>query len=81
MFSCGNPNWISGFSFYQAYGGNVWDRETAVTVGTRLWLIVTLAHSIDWQIKQSEYFADTYLLIEEQDFSGIKVFLYALNQQ
>ncbi len=77
----GDPDPRKPLSVYEAFGGNVWDRETAVTADSRLWLIVALEHSVEWQQEQAQYFTDTYPLIEEQDFSGIKLYLYELPEQ
>lgn len=76
----GDPDSRRPISVYQAYGGDVWDRKTAVQAGQRLWVIVALEHSFEWQEAQSQFFADHYILLDEQDIGGIKVYLYDLTK-
>ncbi|MBE2224545.1 MAG: glycosyltransferase family 39 protein, partial [Anaerolineae bacterium] len=74
----GDPDPRKPVAVYQAFGGDVWERETAVHAGQRLWLIVALEHSVAWQQTQSQSIADEYTLVDEQEFGGIKVYLYDL---
>jgi len=74
----GDPDPRKPISVFEAWGGNVWERETAIRAGPRLWVIVALEHSLDWQMEQSQSFADDYSMIQEQDIGGIKIYLYDL---
>jgi len=74
----GDPDPRKPISVYRAWGGDVWERETAVQAGQRLWLIVALEHSFEWQTEQSQFFADNYTLLEEHDIGGVKIYLYDL---
>jgi hypothetical protein len=76
----GDPDPRKPIYVYQAFGGDVWERETAVQTGQRLWVIVALEHSYEWQQAQSKSFADEFTLVEEQDIRGIHVYLYNLTK-
>jgi mannosyltransferase len=44
----------------------------------RLWLVVALEHSIEWQAEQADYFAAQYQELEQYEVSGIQLILYDL---
>ncbi|MEI2610901.1 MAG: glycosyltransferase family 39 protein [Candidatus Promineifilaceae bacterium] len=73
----GDPDPRKAAAVYEAFGGKVWPRE-AITAGERLWLIVALEHSEEWQITQADYFAQNYPLLERQNIGGIEIYLYDL---
>jgi len=72
----GDPDMRKPIPVYQAFGGEVWEREEIVTMANRLWLVVALEHSIEWQQEQVDYFHEQYSLLEIYDFDGIHVYLY-----
>jgi hypothetical protein len=72
----GDPDPRKPIPVYEALGGELWTRERALGTGNRLWLIVALEHSLDWQQEQASYFAEQYRLVDQQDFGGISVYLY-----
>ena len=76
----GDPDPRKTIPVYQILGGEVWERETAVQAGQRLWVIVALEHSYEWQQVQSQSIADEFTLLEEQDIGGINVYLYDLTK-
>ncbi len=72
----GDPDMRKPIKVYQAFGGEVWEREKISTITNRLWLIVALEHSIEWQQEQVDYFHEQHTLLETYDFNGISVYLY-----
>jgi uncharacterized membrane protein len=74
----GDPDPRKPLPVYKALGGELWTRERALDNGNRLWLIVALEHSLEWQQEQASYFAEHYRLLDQQDFGGIVVYLYDL---
>jgi uncharacterized membrane protein len=74
----GDPDPRKPLPVYQAVGGQLWSLEEAATKGQRLWLIVALEHSNEWQIEQSHYFEQRYHLLQRYDFGEINVLLYDL---
>jgi mannosyltransferase len=77
----GDPDPRKPEAVYLALGGRLWSRSEAATAGARLWLIVALEHSIEWQTEQATYFADTYPILEQHDFAGIQLRLYDLSSK
>jgi mannosyltransferase len=75
----GDPDPRKPIAVYQALGGSVWTLPQATAAAERLWLIVALEHSIEWQQEQVAYFAEHYVELESYDFSGVVVKLYQLN--
>jgi uncharacterized membrane protein len=75
----GDPHPRKPEPVYLALGGRLWSRSEAATAGSRLWLIVALEHSIEWQTEQATYFANTYPILEQHDFAGIQLLLYDLS--
>jgi len=75
----GDPDPRKPLAVYQALGGSVWTLPQATAAAERLWLIVALEHSIEWQQEQVAYFAEHYVELESYDFSGVVVKLYQLN--
>jgi len=74
----GDPDPRKPVEVYEAVGGNVWRLDDLEALpGERLWLIVALEHSLEWQQAQTHYFASTYALLEEHEIGGIQIFLYA----
>jgi mannosyltransferase len=63
---------------YEQLGGEMWTREEAGAAGRRLWLIVALEHSWDWQAEQAGHFAGRYQVLERYNVGGIEIYLYDL---
>ncbi|MCB8942188.1 MAG: glycosyltransferase family 39 protein [Ardenticatenaceae bacterium] len=76
----GDPDPRKPRPVYEIVGGQVWEQAQAQKSGDRLWLIVALEHSIEWQQEQVTHFNNTYPQLETHDFGGIAVILYQLNQ-
>lgn len=74
----GDPDPRRPESFYELLGGEVWTLEETALQGERLWLVVALEHSVEWQQEQAQYFADHYPEVMARTFEGIYVFLYHL---
>ena len=74
----GDPDPRKPIPVYEAVGGEVWALEQAGRMGTRLWLIVALEHSTEWQVEQAQYFDQRYQLLQRYDFDEINVLLYNL---
>jgi hypothetical protein len=74
----GDPDPRKPIPVYEAVGGEVWSLEEARTKGTRLWLVVALEHSADWQVEQANYFDQRFQLLQRYDFDEINVLLYDL---
>ncbi len=72
----GDPDMRKPIRVYEAFGGEVWEREEIPIITNQLWLIVALEHSLEWQQEQADYFHEQYLLLETYDFNGIGVYLY-----
>lgn len=72
----GDPDMRKPTAVYEAYGGKVWSKEDVVLAGERLWLIVALEHSIEWQQDQITYFAQQYTLLDKQEIDGVFIYLY-----
>jgi hypothetical protein len=74
----GDPDPRKPAVVYEAVGGELWTLEEASNKGRRLWLVVALEHSGDWQVEQVQYFELRYPLLERHDFGDINVLLYDL---
>lgn len=71
----GDPDPHLPASAYEALGGRIVSRE-AIGGQRRLWLVVMLDHSTEYQLDQVNWFDDRCELIEENDVSGIFIRLY-----
>ncbi len=74
-----DPDTRKPTTVYEQMGGEVWTAPEAVQMGDRLWLIIALEHSVEWQIEQSEFFTEQLVEIERHDFNGIIVILFDIN--
>ncbi len=72
----GDPDMRKPNGVYQALGGEIEGQEKIKAIADRLWLIVVLEHSVEWQQEQVDYFNEQYALLETHDFNGISVYLY-----
>jgi hypothetical protein len=61
---------------YEALGGAVWSRERAIERAERLWLVVALEHSVEWQQEQVRQFEQKLALQARYDVNGIIILLY-----
>ena len=75
----GDPDLRKPSSVYEGLGIEFWTREQVERVNTRLWLIVALEHSIEWQQAQQSYFSENFPLLRAFEVGGIQIFLYDLN--
>jgi uncharacterized membrane protein len=75
----GDPDPRKPVPVYVAMGGGVWGLEDVAGRNGRLWLIIALEHSVEWQTEQTEHFADQFTELESYNFDGLKVILYELN--
>jgi hypothetical protein len=75
----GDPDLRKPPGVYEALGGEIWTVKQAAENGERLWLIVALEHSIEWQQEQVELFGRRYNELESHEFGGIIVMLYELS--
>jgi hypothetical protein len=74
----GDPDPRKPRAVYEGLGGEVWTAQQAGTAGRRLWLVVALEHSLEWQQDQVDYFATRYSAIEQYSVDGIEIHLYDL---
>ena len=70
------PQWV-----YEAVGGTLYTTEEILSQRERLWLIVALEHSIEWQQEQVALVQQQYPLLADYDFAGIIVQLYDMTPQ
>jgi uncharacterized membrane protein len=76
----GDPDPRKPLEVYYVVGGQIWTHTEAEAAGDRLWLIVALEHSIEWQEDQVAYFAEKYQRLENHDFEGIALYLYQIQK-
>jgi hypothetical protein len=74
----GDPDPRKPEAVIRALGGEIWTLDQVELASERLWLIVALEHSLQWQKEQSEYANDRFQRLEANDFGGISVALYQL---
>lgn len=72
----GDPDPRRSVAMHRLVGGDVWSREQTVLHNGRLWLIVALEHSVEWQLEQADFFARQFLLLQRHEIGGIGVYLY-----
>ncbi len=71
----GDPDPHLPASAYEAFGGRIVSREI-IDGQRRLWLVVMLDHSTEYQLDQVRWFDDRCELTEGEDVSGIFIRLY-----
>jgi 4-amino-4-deoxy-L-arabinose transferase-like glycosyltransferase len=76
----GDPDPRKPRAVYEALGGKVWSLEGAERAGKRLWLVVALEHSVEWQTAQAERVAEEHKLLDKHDVGGIEILLYDLTE-
>ncbi len=64
---------------YESVGGTVWELDDVHGKGKRLWLVIALEHSIEWQLAQNDSFNEHYPLLDEYEFGGIIIKVYDLS--
>jgi uncharacterized membrane protein len=80
-FLSGDPDIRKPEPILKALGLNLWHREQATATAERLWLIVAIEHSQQWQLEQVALFDNSFSQIETHDFGGIAIILYDLTEQ
>lgn len=79
----GDPDPRKPVAVYEALGGEVWSLEEVAQPPNacaepgqsgRLWLIVALEHSIEWQQSQVEAITTKWPVLEETDIGGIRIY-------
>jgi len=73
----GDPDPRKPESVYRLLGGEVWTPEQVVQSGERVWLIVALEHSLDWQKLRVAWFDDRCADVERYGVDGVGVYLYS----
>jgi hypothetical protein len=71
----GDPDPRKPREVYEAFGGVLWSREEALAAGERLWLVVALEHSLDWQLEQVGWFDSRLERLREEEVGGIQIYL------
>jgi uncharacterized membrane protein len=66
---------------YEMWAGSVVELEELEEQNGRLWLIVALEHSVEWQQEQVALVQQQYPLLATYDFAGIIVHLYDTTHQ
>jgi len=72
----GDPDPRRSTTVHRLVGGDVWTQEQVLEHHGRLWLVVALEHSVEWQVAQSDYFSKRYHLLDKQEIGGVQVYLY-----
>jgi uncharacterized membrane protein len=72
----GDPDPRKPRTVYEQLGGEVWSLAQAEQADRRLWLVVALEHSVDWQTAQAECIAGQHTLLRRYNVEGIEVLLY-----
>jgi uncharacterized membrane protein len=76
----GDPDPRKAVAVYEAFGGEVWAMDEVAAASGRLWLVVALEHSEDWQIEQVDRFRSRFHLLETQNVGGIVIYLFDLTR-
>ncbi|MEM7332413.1 MAG: glycosyltransferase family 39 protein [Chloroflexota bacterium] len=76
LLLAGDPDPRKPIEVYELVGGDVVAAEEVLDRNGRLWVIVALEHSLEWQQAQSDFFAAQFRLLESQNIGGIDIFLY-----
>jgi uncharacterized membrane protein len=63
---------------YEAMGLQLWSYEQVIKTTDRLWLIVALEYSEQWQREQVAIFDNAFPQLEAHDFAGVTVIIYDL---
>jgi mannosyltransferase len=71
----GDPDARKPDPVYTVLGGQTIDREEALAQDRRIWLVVALEHSIDYQLSMLDWFQGRRPLLQEVDVGGIRVYL------
>lgn len=71
----GDPDARKSAKTFELFGGRIITRDNIAGHG-RLWLVVELDHSIDYQRDQVSWFDERFSLIDEMEIGGIFVRLY-----
>ena len=74
----GDPDPRKAEVVYEAFGGQLWARDEIRA--DRLWLIVALEHSEDWQLAQVAYFETQFHRLETHNIGGIEIYRYVRNE-
>lgn len=77
----GDPSPRKEESVYPAWGGAVVNGGELAGQYRRLWLVVALDHSVEFQQEAKVSFDETYPLLERTEVGGIGIFLYDLGRQ
>ncbi len=72
----GDPDPRKPVHVFEALGGEVWNFDKATSSNQRIWLIVALEHSVEWQQAQVAQIDAQLIEIERHEFGGILVYLY-----
>lgn len=76
----GDPDPRKTKSAFEQFGGKIITRDQ-LSGRRRVWLVVELDHSVDYQLSQVAWFDATYPLIEEKNINGIFTRLYEISEK
>jgi mannosyltransferase len=71
----GDPDARKPDPVYEVLGGQTISREEALAQDQRIWLVVALEHSIDYQLETLDWFQGQRPVLEEYEVGGIRVYL------
>lgn len=71
----GDPDARKPESVYALMGGQTMGLEEALTQDRRIWLVVALEHSIDYQLETLDWFQGQRPLLQAANVGGIRVYL------
>jgi hypothetical protein len=74
----GDPDARKPEPVYALMGGQTIDRADALAQNRRIWLVVALEHSLEYQQEMLEWFQRQRGVLQEHDVGGIKVYLLGL---
>ncbi len=75
----GDPDLRKPEKVYQKFGGEIWTRDSVIQSTGRLWLVVALEHSLEWQIDQMQFFSDRFTQLDYANIGDIEIYLYDLS--
>jgi 4-amino-4-deoxy-L-arabinose transferase-like glycosyltransferase len=80
LLLAGDPDPRRPRYIYEMWSGTVVELDDLEEQDGRLWLIVALEHSAEWQQEQAAQVRQQYPLLAAYDFAGIIVLLYDIDQ-
>lgn len=74
----GDPDPRKPEAVYELWGGSMVERDTLTSEYRRVWLVVALEHSLEFQREALVWFEDRYTKVEQHSVGGIGIYLFDL---